>query len=255
MIVGIGELVDSLQPLTHENYASYHDFHRIPAAKVDEVIERNWIYPWVFDRVVKLDRPVPYRHKSGAVIFVTLSPEEVAAVVRSLEQQGGLAEISAEERPVPTESGSHVSPRPPGPAASGQTDEPVSTAPVATAREVQSSVPAEAEDVFVFKAEVAQALGRPLSDGRFLVLAGSTAMKNGSPTVKRDRPERERLVEIGVLVDDTDHRRYRFAVDHVCNSPSSAAGIVKDGNTSGPQAWKHVHSGVVLRDHPLWAKR
>jgi len=100
---------------------------------------------------------------------------------------------------------------------------------------------------YVFCPQRAQAHGHPVDDG-FLVKAGSTAMRNGSPMVKRDREERDRLVRTGVLVLDSDAELFRFARDHVCSSASQAGGIVKDGNCSGPQSWKNVVSGKTLQD-------
>ena len=56
---------------------------------------------------------------------------------------------------------------------------------------------------FTMRPQKAQAFGRPEKDG-FLVRQGSTAMLDGSPRVKRDREERDRLVRQGVLVPDSD---------------------------------------------------
>ena len=100
---------------------------------------------------------------------------------------------------------------------------------------------------FVFRPQKAQAYGRPLRNG-FLVREGSTAMREGSPQVKRDRYERDRLVSLGILVPDGDPDLYRFSRDHEFTSPSQAAGIVKDGNSSGPGQWRHVDTGVSLKD-------
>ena len=94
-------------------------------------------------------------------------------------------------------------------------------------------------DWFVMQPETAQAYGRP-ENGGFLVRAGSTAMKKGSPRVKRDREERDRLLRTGVLVEDEDPNLLRFSQDHLFNSPSIAGGVVKDGNCSGPQSWRRV---------------
>ena len=58
-------------------------------------------------------------------------------------------------------------------------------------------------------------------------------MREGSPNKKRDRPERDRLVEQGILVPDENPALLRFSVDHVFNSQSRAAGVVIDGNSNG----------------------
>jgi len=89
----------------------------------------------------------------------------------------------------------------------------------------------------VFRPQKAQAYGRHTSDG-FVVRAGSTAMKDGAPKVKRDRPLRDRLIREGVLLPDKDQSLLRFSRDYEFTSASAAAGVVKDGNASGPQLWK-----------------
>lgn len=103
--------------------------------------------------------------------------------------------------------------------------------------------------LFVFRPQAAQAYGRPLPDGRFLICEGSTAMRSGSPLVKRDLPDRDALLRKGVLVPDGNPLLYRFTQDHAFSSSSKAAGVIKDGNASGPQLWKHTKTGTTLRDH------
>lgn len=103
------------------------------------------------------------------------------------------------------------------------------------------------DDWFVMRPQKAQAYGRPEADG-FVIRQGSTAMRDGSPQVKRDREERDRLVRQGVLVPDSDPDLYRFSRDHLFSSPSIAGGIVKDGNCSGPQSWRRVGDGKTLKD-------
>lgn len=100
---------------------------------------------------------------------------------------------------------------------------------------------------FVLRPQKAQAFGR-LEGNEFLVRKGSTAMVNGSPRVKRDREERDRLVRQGVLVPDSDPDLYRFSRDHVFGSPSIAGGVVKDGNCSGPQSWHRASDGKTLKE-------
>jgi hypothetical protein len=92
-------------------------------------------------------------------------------------------------------------------------------------------------DWLVFRPQTAQAYGKPTESG-FLVRKGSSAMRNGSPKVKRDRPLRDRLLREGVLVEDADPELYRFSRDYEFSSASAAAGVVKDGNASRPQLWK-----------------
>ena len=102
-------------------------------------------------------------------------------------------------------------------------------------------------DWFVMRPQKAQAYGRAEADG-FLVRKGSTAMREGSPRVKRDREERDRLVRQGVLVLDSDPGLYRFSRDHLFGSASVAGGIIKDGNCSGPQSWRRPSDGNSIKD-------
>ena len=101
---------------------------------------------------------------------------------------------------------------------------------------------------FRYNPEFAEARGRPLPDGRFLVLAGSTALRSSGASAKRDRAERDRLVRLGVLAPHPDADLYVFTRDHQCSSASQAAGIVRDGNASGPQLWKDPSTGKSLKD-------
>ena len=103
--------------------------------------------------------------------------------------------------------------------------------------------------LFVLRAESAQAYGFPAADGGFVVLKGSTCMREGNPNRKRDLHVRDDLVRSGILVQDTDERLYRFSADHRFSSPSRAAGIVKNGNASGPSLWKDPQSGLSLKDY------
>jgi hypothetical protein len=65
----------------------------------------------------------------------------------------------------------------------------------------------------------------------------------------RDREEREALMRSGVLVQDPrDSDLLKFAQDHVFSSASTASGVIKDGNVSGPQSWKNPATRKTLKD-------
>ncbi len=106
---------------------------------------------------------------------------------------------------------------------------------------------AENESWFVSRPQKAQAFGRPEGFG-FLVRKGSTAMREGSPRVKRDREERDRLIKAGALVPDQDPGLLRFTRDHLFPSASMAGGVVKDGNCCGPQSWRRDIDGKTLKE-------
>lgn len=102
----------------------------------------------------------------------------------------------------------------------------------------------EEEAWLVIRKEHALAFGKRVPNG-FLVRAGSTAMREGSPIVKRNRAERDHLVSSGVLVPDDNPALFRFAVDHVFSSISAAAGVVIDGNSNGDH-WKEDNSVTAV---------
>ena len=81
-------------------------------------------------------------------------------------------------------------------------------------------------DWFAMRPHKAQAHGRPEANG-FLVRKDSTAMRDGSPRVKRDREERDRLVRQGVLVPASDPDLYRLSRDHVFGRSSVAGASSK----------------------------
>lgn len=79
-VVGGANLTDSRQPLaTPETYAAAEDKHRIPPASQVSAFRDGWATPWVISARA-LPCPVPYRHPSGAVIWVTLDSDVADAV-------------------------------------------------------------------------------------------------------------------------------------------------------------------------------
>jgi hypothetical protein len=234
LVVGTARLSDCRPALTRDDYMRYGEKHAVPESMLDEVLANRWVFPWVLSDVYRLPKPVPYDHKSGAVIFVTLGTSVVAEIAM---QDSGAASVEP-SRSVP---GAGCSP-------SSLPSDDARPAPISTRPGL--SMPATPGDpLFVFRPETAQAYGRPLSGGEFIVLAGSTAMRDGSPDEKRDEYERDKLVREGVLVPDADPNRYRFTKDHTFTSCSRAAGVVKDGNASGTTLWKNEKTGQSLKDY------
>lgn len=237
MVVGVAELVDSLPPLNEANFFDHHHKHAIPETLRDSVFENGWIYPWVLAQVRPLSLPVPYKHTSGAVTFVTLDKD----VIDQIAKQLGVPKTVFNDagRIVHQRRGDHLTKVDRSGEGRFKKNELTSE---------DARMPDTGTPIFVFRPQNAQAYGRPLPDGRFVVSAGSTAMRNGSPNVKRDLYDRDRLVREGILVLDIDGGRYRFAKDYVFGSSSKAAGVIKDGNASGPSLWKDVKTGQTLKD-------
>jgi hypothetical protein len=81
-VQGVAQLVDCLPPIRLENYHKHFERHRIPAAEVS--FDDSYTVPWVMAHARRLPEPVLYRHPPGAVIWVTLAPDVVAAIDRQL---------------------------------------------------------------------------------------------------------------------------------------------------------------------------
>jgi hypothetical protein len=225
LVVGTATLVDSPDPLSETNYAECYEKHRIPKAELADALDSGWVFPWVLADAKALPEPVKYTHKPGAVIFVNLDDKLVAD---NIARQLG-ATIAATKQPTNNDKRRDtVSLRP------GQPED-------ANAHSDLSA------DRYRFAPEKAQAFGHETTNG-FVVLKGSTAMRNGSPVVKRDRATRDKLLRAGILVPDLNTELLRFTADHEFSSPSQAAGVVKDGNASGPKLWLNVSTKRPLSD-------
>jgi hypothetical protein len=237
LVVGTACLTDSLAPLSRESYMNHRDRHAIPESMLDEVLDARWIYPWVLSDARRLPVAVPYVHKSGAVTFVMLDKSVIDALTRQRVASTPPMEPFVSPKPTASAEGSAQAPE----------VSPPKSAPDMTSNARSLRAPSVGP-FFSFRSQMAQAYGRPHADGGFLVEVGSTAMRNGSPRVKRDRPVRDELVKRGILVPDSDAQLYRFSVNHLFSSSSQAAGVVKDGNASGPGHWIDETTGKSLRD-------
>lgn len=109
--------------------------------------------------------------------------------------------------------------------------------------------PAISDLVFSYRSKDALASGRVLLDGSFTVFAGSTAINESEASDKRDREVRDTLMSQGVLEQTSDPNILRFAKDYTFSSASRAAGVIRDGNVSGPQSWVERGSGMSLKDY------
>jgi len=94
-VVGVADLVDSLNPLTSE--AAYRDaesLHQIPVERQAQAFADGWRTPWVLTNGHPLAAPVRYQHPAGAVIWVNLD----TAVVLAVQQQSGVPDRSKDIR-------------------------------------------------------------------------------------------------------------------------------------------------------------
>lgn len=208
-VAGVARIIDSIGPLTRADYMDYEHRHAVPPEMLDEVLANNWVHAWVLDDVIRLPRPVPYEHSSGAVKFVNLDEAASSAIGQMLKR------FEYDGQPAPE-----------------QPTEPVG----------------EQEPIFVFKAQKAHARARIVDGRKLVVLKGSTAMRNGSPDVKRDAKYRDQLVQEGVLTPSPNPELYVFSRDYEFESASRAGGVIKDGNTSGPQSWRDPATKRTLKN-------
>ena len=80
-VVGIAEVTDCRPPLaTPSAYAEAEPRHRIPPGRQERAFADGWRTPWVLANARPFNRPVPYRHPLGAVIWVNLEADTAAKV-------------------------------------------------------------------------------------------------------------------------------------------------------------------------------
>ena len=99
LIVGVGDLVDSLPRLDTDALAASRDQHAVPPDMDHVALDAGWLHPWVLHNARPLERPVPAGQKSGQVIWVTLAPEVEAAIRAQLPPE---AEATASNDIEPT---------------------------------------------------------------------------------------------------------------------------------------------------------
>jgi hypothetical protein len=71
-VVGVADVVDCIGPLTDEKRFAAADKHCLAPAEWSNPKFMDYRFAWVLTNVQRLSKPVPYRHPSGAVIWVTL---------------------------------------------------------------------------------------------------------------------------------------------------------------------------------------
>ena len=98
-IWGVARMVDCLPSLTPEEMIANYDKHLIPDAMIRSGQVAKWNTPWVLADVKPLVTPISYKHRSGAVIWVDLTPDVTAAIA---SQFGGpqFEPVSAPTSPI-----------------------------------------------------------------------------------------------------------------------------------------------------------
>ena len=86
-VVGVAELVGSHGPLDREAMRSSYDKHGIPVDMIESGAVDKWCYAWQLENVRRLEGPVAYQHRPGAVIWVNL--DDAAKGALNGEQEAG----------------------------------------------------------------------------------------------------------------------------------------------------------------------
>lgn len=86
-VVGIARLVDVKGPFSTEKLADHESKHQI-SPELYRAPDYKWHYAWVLQDAIALPSPVPYRHKSGAVIWVKLDEDVQQAIADQLQSLG-----------------------------------------------------------------------------------------------------------------------------------------------------------------------
>lgn len=104
-VMGIGRIVGCIGPMSRDEVLRHFEKHRVPPERMHEV-DYEQFYAWELADVRRLDPPVPYRHRSGAVIWVDLDQASVGDNLPRLLNEAGLvpSEIASSPRP-PTPTG------------------------------------------------------------------------------------------------------------------------------------------------------
>ena len=86
-VVGVVNIVDAIGPLVNDQLRSNTDKHRLTVNQLDDPRIAKWNNAWVLEHARKLPNPIPYKHPSGAVIWVSLDEEtskQIRRVISSI---------------------------------------------------------------------------------------------------------------------------------------------------------------------------
>ena len=85
LVVGTCELVDVEGPLSMADLRRNVRKHRVPISRLRGKLRYKRTHAWVLQDARRLEKPVPYRHPQGAVIWVQLSRRATARVTGKLK--------------------------------------------------------------------------------------------------------------------------------------------------------------------------
>ena len=82
-VVGVCDLVDCVGPLSPEDLRKHASKAGMTRRTADSSYKQT--FAWVIKNARRLPKPVPYKHPSGAIIWVTLDDAVVKTVKRQLK--------------------------------------------------------------------------------------------------------------------------------------------------------------------------
>lgn len=82
-VVAVARLVDSKGPLTDADMAANGHNHGVTPDRLTLPEVQKYRYAWVLAEVTRLARPVPYTHRSGAVVWAALDDGVAGAVINA----------------------------------------------------------------------------------------------------------------------------------------------------------------------------
>jgi len=68
LIVGETDLIGCGKPLSERMALLTKNFHQVE----DLELLKKWKYPWLLENAKRYEKPIPYKHPQGAVIWVKL---------------------------------------------------------------------------------------------------------------------------------------------------------------------------------------
>ncbi len=83
-VVGVADLSGNGPVLSASTYPEHVDKHGIEGDRQAGAVTGGWTFAWILKDAQKLGRPVSYRHKPGAVIFVKLEESVSKAIEAQL---------------------------------------------------------------------------------------------------------------------------------------------------------------------------
>jgi ASCH domain-containing protein len=83
-VIGVAYLKNSPPELQRHKHHLHYRKHRMLAEPGKKSYSGKYLFPWVVTKAIKLAKPVPYEHPSGAVTWVKFSDEVGRALARQI---------------------------------------------------------------------------------------------------------------------------------------------------------------------------